>query len=109
VDEEQVQVVEAEGVEGAVESGECGIPRVESVVTKISERSMPDAATASPTCFSLPYISAVSMWRYPTSRASRVACFASSGVIWYVPNPSCGMSTPLFRVMVGTWVIVCIS
>ncbi len=32
-------------------------------VTKISSRGMPDASMASPTSFSLPYISAVSMWR----------------------------------------------
>ena len=38
-------------------------PLFSLLVTKISERSMPDARTASPTPASLRYISAVSMWR----------------------------------------------
>ena len=38
-------------------------PLLSLLVMKTSERSRPDRATASPTSFSLPYISAVSMCR----------------------------------------------
>ena len=38
-------------------------PLLSLLVTKISPRSMPEARMASPTSFSLPYISAVSMCR----------------------------------------------
>jgi hypothetical protein len=59
----------------------------------------------SPTPFSLPYISAVSMWRYPTLSASCTASAVSAGSIWKTPKPSCGMSCPSFRLIVGTAVI----
>ena len=39
------------------------------VVTKISSRGTPPARMPSPTSSSLPYIAAVSMWRYPASSA----------------------------------------
>ena len=38
-------------------------PLLSLLVTKTSPRSIPEARTASPTSFSLPYISAVSMCR----------------------------------------------
>jgi hypothetical protein len=67
VHQEQVEIVDVEVAQRLVEGAEGVVVRVEPVVelavTKISPRSRPDARTASPTSFSLPYISAVSMWR----------------------------------------------
>src|ERR1700759_5686646 len=68
----------------------------------MSARSRPDFATASPTSRSLPYISAVSMCRYPARRAVLTASAVSLGSIWNTPKPSCGMDRPLFRVICGT-------
>src|SRR6476620_8073416 len=69
---------------------------------KTSARSMPDARSASPTPCSLPYISAVSMWRYPVSRATATARSVSFGGIWKTPKPSCGIGRPSFSSIVGT-------
>ena len=66
---------------------------------------MPLRAMASPTPFSLPYISAVSMCRYPARSASVTASAVSSGGTWNTPKPSCGISTPLFSLTVGTALI----
>ena len=46
---------------------------------------------ASPTSASLPYISAVSMCRYPTLSAVLTAATVSFGSIWKTPKPNCGM------------------
>src|SRR5215213_682859 len=70
---------------------------------------MPDARTASPTSFSFPYISAVSMCRYPVWRAIPTAFAVSAGSIWKPPNPSCGIDVPSLSGMLGTAVIVEVS
>ena len=58
---------------------------------------------AAPTPASLPYIWAVSMWRYPTSKAcSTVSCVCSGGT-WNTPKPSWGIWRSSLRVTVGTW------
>jgi len=72
------------------------------LVTNTSARLRPDFAIASPTSFSLPYISAVSMCRYPACRAVLTASTVPLGSIWNTPKPSCGMDCPLFRVICGT-------
>ena len=71
------------------------------LVTKTSPRSSPDLAMASPTPASLPYISAVSMCRYPALRAVLTAAAVSFGSTWKTPKPNCGMAWPLFSVMLG--------
>src|SRR5690242_20519822 len=68
---------------------------------KTSPRSRPDLAMASPTSASLPYISAVSMCRYPASSAVPTAAAVSFGSIWKTPKPNCGIVWPLFSVMSG--------
>src|ERR1700753_507132 len=72
------------------------------LVTNTSARSRPDFAIASPTSSSLPYISAVSMCRYPASRALVTAVTVSALSIGNTPKPSCGMDRPLFSVICGT-------
>ena len=62
------------------------------LVTKTSPRSRADLAMASPTSASLPYISAVSMCRYPASSAVLTAATVSFGWIWKTPKPNCGMA-----------------
>src|SRR3954451_2168319 len=41
------------------------------------------------------------MWRYPVARAVSTAAAVCSGGVWKTPKPRAGISTPLFRVMVG--------
>ena len=64
---------------------------------------------ASPTSFSLPYICAVSMCRYPISSAADTASTVSAGATLNTPKPTCGICTPLFSVTFGTAVAVLIS
>ena len=57
---------------------------------------------ASPTSFSLPYISAVSMCRYPVFRAVLTAATVSPGSIWNTPKPNWGIDLPLLSKISGT-------
>ena len=68
MDQEQVEIVETEllrayRAKAARASAGRWNPLLSLLVTNTSDRSMPEAATARPTSASLPYISAVSMWR----------------------------------------------
>src|SRR5215472_8422209 len=81
-------------------SGSCA-SLLSLLVTKTSPRSRPDRAMASPTSASLPYISAVSMCRYPAPSAVPTAAAVSLGSIRKTPKPSCGIVWPLFSVMSG--------
>ena len=68
------------------------------VVTKISCRGMLLWRTASPTSCSLPYILAVSMCRYPVSKANATASRVSPpGCAAHVPKPSRGILLPSLR------------
>jgi hypothetical protein len=49
----------------------------------------------------LPYIWAVSMWRYPASKAVRTAIAVSEREIWNTPNPNMGIEAPLFNWVCG--------
>src|SRR3972149_9585518 len=56
------------------------------------------SADATPTSASLPYSFAVSISRYPRSRAYRTAfCVAGPAGICHTPRPTIGIPTPLFR------------
>jgi hypothetical protein len=48
------------------------------------------------------------MSRYPTSRAVATASSVSFAAIWKTPNPRIGIPTPLFRVTLGTRVLVAV-
>jgi hypothetical protein len=67
VDQEKVHVGLAEARQRFLEGGAEARPSVLSfqilVVRKMSERGTPARLMAAPTASSLPYISAVSMWR----------------------------------------------
>ncbi len=43
------------------------------------------------------------MCRYPVASAASTAAAVSSGGVWKTPNPSAGITTPLFRVMDGVF------
>src|SRR4051812_27228765 len=71
------------------------------VVMNRSSRAMSLFAIARPTPSSLRYIAAVSIDRYPASRAVVTTRSTSSGGTWKTPKPSCGMVAPVFRASVG--------
>jgi hypothetical protein len=63
---------------------------------------MPDAAMALPTPPSFPYNDAVSIQRYPASKAVRTAGSVSASGIRKTPNASRAIPTPLFKRTGGT-------
>jgi hypothetical protein len=106
MDQEEIDIVRAELHQRLRERLARLVRLVEAVVEFARDedvaRSVPDARTASPTPCSLPYISAVSMCRYPVSSATETACSVSFGGIWKTPKPSCGIARPSFSSIVGT-------
>src|SRR2546423_2664105 len=64
------------------------------VVTNTSPRGTPPAASTRPTSRSLPYMYAVSTWRYPSSSAERTARSTAPPRACHVPSPSMGICTP---------------
>lgn len=56
-----------------------------------SRLGSPLVATASPTCASLKYHCAVSMWRYPALKAARHDFTAMEAGDWYTPKPRRGI------------------
>src|SRR6476619_4194989 len=69
-----------------------------------SSRASPDAAAflmAWPTPRSLRYAAAVSIWRYPASRAVVTARSVSSGGVWKTPSPTWGIALPSLSVIKG--------
>ena len=74
------------------------------VVIQTASRGTPLAASAAPTSRSLPYIRAVSMWRYPSSSASSTASRQGRPVTSHVPTPIRGTSTPWILIVgpIGT-------
>jgi hypothetical protein len=66
-------------------------------VIKISSLLTPLLRIPSPTSFSLPYIAAQSICRYPERRAISTARSTSCGFACQVPKPTAGIRTPLFN------------
>src|SRR6266849_4755070 len=74
-----------------------------------SSRFIPLLRSAAPTSDSLPYIRAVSMWRYPIFSAYSTGRWVTwPGGDWYTPRPRRGIMTPLLSLATGS-TVACIG